>query len=89
MKFFIKESSLNGASIEIDRKRFDVLKGANFNIEKLWEIEESFTLFADSFIEMEDYFLRAVLNYHYKFSRGRDIDEYFDEVRQSINLKLI
>ncbi len=88
-EFFLKESSLNGVSVEIDHVRFDILKNANVNIKKLWDIEEAFTLFADAFVEIEDYFLKATLNYHYKFSRGRNVDDYFDDVRQAINLKLV
>jgi len=87
--YVLGEYLLNGASVEIDEARFDALLKNSEIIRVIWDVEEAFSLLAKAFIEFEEYLLVAGLGYYYKRDMQRDVDNFFDDVRQTINLKLI
>ena len=88
-EFQLKESFLNGSSIDIDEARYDALLHAKEVIKLIWDTEEAFTLFANAFLEFEECLLGVGIRYYYQPDIQRDMHRFFDETRQIVNLKLI
>lgn len=88
-EFLLTEGFLGGASVDIDENRFAALVRANEVIRTIWDVEDTFALLANSFIELEEYLLSAGIKYYYERQILRNADHFFDDVRQAINLKLV
>lgn len=88
-EFLLTEGFLSGTVIEIDEERFNELLHAKNVIKPIWEVEDTFSLLANAFIEFEEQLLSAGMRYVYQRDMQRDVDHFFDDVRQNVNLKLI
>ncbi|WP_272008742.1 hypothetical protein [Roseovarius sp. ZX-A-9] len=87
--FQLSEGYIGGAIVEIDTVRYEELLHANAVIKPIWDLEDTFSLLANSFIELEEYFLSLGISYFYQKDMQRDMNHFFDDVRQGANLKLI
>jgi len=87
--YLIGEGYIGGSSLRIDEARFNGLVLSKKVIRLIWDIEETFSLLANSFVEFEEYLMSVVIKFHYKQVGGQDAHRFFDDVRQNINLKLV
>lgn len=88
-EFLLMEGYINGCHVEIDEARFDEILQAKTVVELLWKVEDTFSLLANSFIELEEYLLSAGMRYIFQRDMQRDIDHFFDDAIHNVNLKLI
>ncbi|WP_170517390.1 hypothetical protein [Ruegeria atlantica] len=88
-EFLLAEGFLGGKTVEIDEDRFNEILYAKNVIKPIWEVEDTFALLANAFIEFEEYLISVGIRYFYQRDMQRDADHFFDDVRQNLNLKLI
>lgn len=88
-QYLLSEGFIGGKSVNIDFARYESLAKSKEVISIIWETEEAFTLMVNSFIEFEDYLLRASLELLFQRDLQKDSEAYFDDVRQSVNLRVV
>ncbi len=87
--YLLSEAFLCGTGVEIDEVQFKNIVHSNKIIRHIWDVEDSFSLLATSFIELEEYLLNVSVNYYFQKDLQRSSDHFFDDARQTFNLKLI
>ncbi len=88
-EYWLEERTFPRAKVALSKAQFDETVAANKIYHALWDIEDAFALVANSFIELERFLLDVGVSYLYEQSHASALETYFDEVRQSTNLKLL
>lgn len=88
-QFLLAEGFIGGMAVEIDEDRFNKILHAKNVIKPIWDVEDTFTLLANAFIEFEESLISVGLRYLFEKDMQRDVDHFFDDARQNVNLKLI
>lgn len=88
-ELLLMEGYIGGTVIEIEENRFNEILHAKNVIEPIWDVEDTFSLLANAFLEFEEFLLSTGMRYFYQRDMQRDIDHFFDDATQKVNLKLI
>lgn len=89
VNYALIEGFLSGAALDISADRFMEILNASQIITQVWDVEESFSLLAHSFVELEEYLLKLGLEYFFQRDLQRQSDHFFDTARETVNLKLV
>lgn len=89
VRYYLKEDFLGGETFEINESQYETLERALNTIISFIDIEESFQVFARSFIRFEKDSLDIAFEYAYS-DKGSGLDVFFfDSVRSRFNVNVI
>lgn len=86
-KYLIAEPFIGGATLDIEKNRYDNLMQARLRILAIRDLEDSFEILARTFLDFEEFLLKATLTYFCAKSADSPID-FFDDTRANLNLRL-
>ena len=88
-RYLIAESFMGGGRKEISKQKFDLILQHRKTLRALFDIEEVFDLFANSFLEFESHLIGSTIEYSYRFPYDLESRDFFSRIRSGINLRLV
>lgn len=88
LTYLLGEYIIGGVPVKIRKEEYESYLKASCRLDMLFDLENSFNLFALALIDFEIYILQVATQYQLG-GHGLERDRYFDEIRANLNLKLI